>query len=265
MQELNNYSGDFNPNFKLEDFSQEFLMRMFQGWTHLYTASNEFYYQSIRKRKGDCVAFECRLKAWQAVNNEAIPKFSKAVSAYLENPSKDMLITLMRAFATLYTRQGEDWYNTVKDRFDAELALECEVEAWCRVGRETVPNHLRALGIEVSDLLDALKVTQIIPDGSAGGVYNPNYDFLSGDFIKLHMHPCLALQWLEKKGDSDRIIQLCHTTEVKTYQAFIEGVLPGAKVTATKLPPRTTPNEIPCYWEMKLDRGSSAGMGYEKG
>ena len=252
MPELDNYSGEFNPNFKIEDFNEEFLMKMFQGWTRLYAGSNEFYYQSIKKRRGEAVAFECRLKAWQKTNAEAIPKFSKAMSAYLENPSKDMLIKLIRAFATLYTRQGEDWYNAIKEKTNADLALECEVEAWCRVGREIVPGHLKALGIEVKDLLDALKVTQLIPDGAAGGVYNPNYDFLSANLIKLHMHPCLALAWLEKKGETDRIMQLCHTTEVATFQAFIEGVLPGAKVTATKLPPRKSPEEIPCYWEMRL-------------
>ena len=36
MSELNNYSGEFNPEFKFEDLSKEALLRLVKEYSRLY-------------------------------------------------------------------------------------------------------------------------------------------------------------------------------------------------------------------------------------
>ncbi len=44
MSRLRDYSGQFNPNLKLEDFSKEVLVKLIKMYGRLYMAVDGFWY-----------------------------------------------------------------------------------------------------------------------------------------------------------------------------------------------------------------------------
>jgi hypothetical protein len=187
MRELKDYSGDYKPDLKLEDFSKDFLVKMMIAWGRAYINMTECWFQAVKEQ--------------MKVSNEECAK--------------------------------------------------CETLAWKKIAETSVPKIAKSLDIEVKDIVDAMKVWQILPDGPRGGVFDTEVEVKDRNHIMLTVTKCRSLDWMEKNAPY-RIEPMCHELEVVAFNRYLTVFLPNAHANPVKLPPRKSPNEVPCIWEIKL-------------
>ncbi|MCK4222323.1 MAG: hypothetical protein KAX25_05565 [Dehalococcoidia bacterium] len=65
MNDLSDYSGEFNPNIRLEDFSKDFLLKLLELYSRLFLAIDGFWYLAVKKRAGNEEALSCDMWAWK--------------------------------------------------------------------------------------------------------------------------------------------------------------------------------------------------------
>ncbi|MFA4836622.1 MAG: hypothetical protein WC749_11200 [Dehalococcoidia bacterium] len=253
MQELQNYCGEFKSEIKPQDFSKDFLIKLMHEWVIVLNGVHELFHQTLKRDLGEQKAFDCRMAVWAKADELMTPKVSGAVRTYLKDTSKEALIKLMQTWGAGYARAAEDWYNTMKELVGDEQAHRYEMEVWCKTAETLNPALVKALGIEINNMVDFLKATQVIPDGALGGVYNPRYEILSKNHVIITFYHCRCLEWLEKNASPQRLVAVCHDTEVQAFRSYLKFFIPKATVTPLKLPPRKSKDEIPCQWELKLE------------
>jgi hypothetical protein len=184
----------------------------------------------------------------QDYSGEFVPKID------LHDFSKDFLIRLMHAWSSAYLRIDEIWNQAVvKHTGDAQLALNCELDCWFNVAERTVPRIAKAANIEVKDIVDAMKVWQMCPDGTLAGVYEAEYDIKNRNHIILAVTRCRTLEFLEKNAP-ERIRTVCHDIDIPMNEKYLTALVPDAEMKPLLLhdKPREKPNETPCIWELKL-------------
>jgi hypothetical protein len=169
-----------------------------------------------------------------------------------EDFSKDFLIKVMREWTAAYLRQAEFWFQTIEEQGGQKLACNCEAATWHKMGAITVPKVAKALGIKINDILDALKIWQLLPDGPLTGIIPVKYDIKNRNHIIMTVTKCGSLEFFERRGQTDRIAWMCEKLELPTITSYLTSLLPNAEVRALKLPPRKSADEIPCVWEFKL-------------
>ena len=64
MAELQDYSGEFNPDLSLPDFSKEALIRLLVGASKLYLGIDGVWTGLMRKKYGDQAAFDYDKEVW---------------------------------------------------------------------------------------------------------------------------------------------------------------------------------------------------------
>ena len=65
MEELNDYSGDFRPGLKLQDFSKEALERLFHATAKLYVGLDGLWHSLMREKFGEQMANELDSEIWK--------------------------------------------------------------------------------------------------------------------------------------------------------------------------------------------------------
>ncbi|MFC1943892.1 hypothetical protein ACFLX5_00065 [Chloroflexota bacterium] len=168
-----------------------------------------------------------------------------------EDFSKEFLVRLMREWASAYLRVDECWYNEVSQRAGIELASSCQVSAWLKIAERSVPKIAKAANIQVNDVVDFLKVSQLVPDGFLSGVFECEFDIKNRNHVIFTLTRCRTLDFLEKYSP-ERIVSVCHGIDIPVNERYISVFLPDAKMPPLKLPdgPRKDPSETPCKWEI---------------
>ncbi|MFC1944877.1 DUF6125 family protein [Chloroflexota bacterium] len=64
MAELKDYSGDFIPNIKYEDFSKEFMARLLTEYARLYLLADGLWYSLVQKEFGPEVPYNIDYDMW---------------------------------------------------------------------------------------------------------------------------------------------------------------------------------------------------------
>ena len=64
MRDLKDYSGEFIPDLKLQDFSKDALVNLVDAASRDYIGIDGLWTSIIRKRYGDEVAFDCSKEVW---------------------------------------------------------------------------------------------------------------------------------------------------------------------------------------------------------
>jgi hypothetical protein len=169
----------------------------------------------------------------------------------MEEFSKDFLVNVMRAWSSAYLRLDECWHKEAVEKFGEEQAFSCQLGAWQRVERVSVPKIAKTLKIEVNDIVDFLKLSQLLPDGVLTGIFQSKYEIKNRNHVIVTITRCRTLEYLEKE-DPSRIKTICHDIDIPMNQACLQSVLPQAKFLLIKLPdrPRKNQSEIPCIWEL---------------
>ena len=91
MRRLRDYSGQLNPNIKLENFSKDVLVKLLKMYSRLYLAVDGFWYLSVKEKVNNDMALACDFWVWgkQCKNEmERITKLlniqGKDVSSFLK-------------------------------------------------------------------------------------------------------------------------------------------------------------------------------------
>lgn len=66
MKEMDDYSGEFEPDLKLTDFSKKGLIRLVEIGGAIYGGVNRHWYQAVAKRYGEQVADKMHHEVWFA-------------------------------------------------------------------------------------------------------------------------------------------------------------------------------------------------------
>ena len=183
MKELDDLSGQFNPNLKFEDFSKEFLLKLMKVWQ----------------------------QAWLIMEGS--------------------------------------WYDAVKERCGAEVADACNLKAWLSIGSRVNPRYAKIANIQLNTVLDSLKAAQLPLDNSIG-LFPCEYEIKNPNHVIMTVRECRTLTYMEKSAP-ERIYPLCHVNEKPFLEKYY--INPKIKVKPLKLPPRKSPDEIACQWEIKLE------------
>ena len=64
MSRLRDYSGQLNPNIKVEDFSKDVLVKMVKMYGKLYLAVDGFWYLSVKEKVNNDMALACDFWVW---------------------------------------------------------------------------------------------------------------------------------------------------------------------------------------------------------
>ena len=65
LGKMRDYSGEFLPELKLEDFSADTLLGLVKLYSRLYMAVDGFWYLAVKERLGNDEALACDIRAWE--------------------------------------------------------------------------------------------------------------------------------------------------------------------------------------------------------
>jgi hypothetical protein len=164
--------------------------------------------------------------------------------------SKDFLLKLIHIWQYAWLQLDAAWFDAAKDRFGSEAAYDCDLAMWLRVAERCNPRYARMANIQLNTLVDSLKALQLPLDNTMGGLFPVEYDIKNENHAIVTVTNCRALLFCEREAP-ERIEPMCHVLEPQVIKAYL--VNPNIKVTALKLPPRKSPEEIACQWEYKLE------------
>jgi hypothetical protein len=166
-----------------------------------------------------------------------------------EDFSKDFLLKLIHIWQYAWLQLDAAWFDVVKDRFGIEAAYDCDVAMWLGVAGRCNPRYARMANIQLKTVVDSLKALQLPLDNTMGGLFPVEYDIKNENHAVVTVTNCRALLFCEREAP-ERIVPMCHVLEPQVIKAYL--INPNIKVTALKLPPRKSLEEIACQWEYKL-------------
>jgi hypothetical protein len=66
LNKLSDYSGEFLPNLKPNDFSHNTLVELLKLYSQLYRVLDGLWYRTVQERLGDKEALACDLQVWES-------------------------------------------------------------------------------------------------------------------------------------------------------------------------------------------------------
>jgi hypothetical protein len=174
----------------------------------------------------------------------------------IEDFSKDFLVKLMRQWSAAYLRMTELWNDAIVRRWGTEAAIPCEVEAWVRTSEITHPRIAKALNMEPKNIVDIMKLIQILPDGVGAGIYDPEYEIINENHVIMKFVRCRTLEFYEKRNQPERIVTVCQKVDPPVIERAVTVWFPNAEMKPLWVPsgPRSEEEKgkPPCAWEFKL-------------
>ncbi|MFC1923980.1 hypothetical protein ACFLXA_01245 [Chloroflexota bacterium] len=169
----------------------------------------------------------------------------------LEDFSKEFIIKLAKEWQNRYPLQEELWVEMIKDRFGQEVADEMEMIFNTKMAELSLPRMAKLANIQVKDMVDVMKVFQLIVEGLMAFQPDSTYEIINRNHVIWTAKRCLNLEYFEKV-DPARVQSFCHEKEGRYFELYTSIFLPNCEVTALKLPPRKSREEIACQWELKI-------------
>jgi len=165
-----------------------------------------------------------------------------------ENLSKSLLLKLMHNYQYAWIIMSGGFYDAVKKRWGSQVANECELASWMRVGDKVNPRYAKLANVELNTVVDSVKIT-FLPLDNVMGLYPAEYEVIDDNHVIMTVTQCRTLDYFEK-AEPERIIPMCHELEKPVIEKYM--VNPRIKVTPLVLPPRKSPDDIACKWEFTL-------------
>jgi hypothetical protein len=170
-----------------------------------------------------------------------------------ENLSKKALIRLLNEFGRAYIAIDGFWFTLVENRFGIDVAMELDTAIWSKyIPPWTTPRFRKALDIPGNNVETLFKTLQSLPDATRD-LYEYTFDLKNPNYGIFTVYRCPGLSFFERKQRPERIMPVCHELEPASMGAYAALINPDMVVTALKLPPRKSPDEISCQWEFKLE------------
>src|SRR5512136_1403173 len=164
--------------------------------------------------------------------------------------SKEFLLKLMTVWQYAWIRMSESWYVAVSERFGADAANDCNLQAWVNVAERVNPRFPKVGNFRLNTVLDSLKCLQLPLDNNIGPLYPVEYDIKTPNHVIMNIMQCRSLISYEKAAP-ELIGPICHVLEQKLMEKYLMN--PKIRVTPLKLPPRKNQEAMACQWELKLE------------
>ncbi len=92
MKGLTDYSGEFDPELRFEDFSKETLVKLLRVYTKLYQTVDGIWYLSVKERINNRDAVACDLWVWERMYRIEMVRLCKTL-----NIRRDGVVSLIKA------------------------------------------------------------------------------------------------------------------------------------------------------------------------
>jgi hypothetical protein len=172
-----------------------------------------------------------------------------------EDFSRDALLKLVKLYSKIYLGYMGMWNTVMRQHMSIEELAKYETEVYVRTARQfEAPGVANALNIKGNDVVTLIKLLQMIPDGSRQDAYDSTYDVKNNNHVILTIKTCPTLLFWEKRGNTKAIDICCSVGGVEeiTIVEYANFINPDIKVTALKVPPLKSKDEIACQWDIKL-------------
>jgi hypothetical protein len=175
-----------------------------------------------------------------------------------EDLSKDFIIKLIRRYSAGYLKLGDFWYERVEALVGPEKAMaEDAVDVWTKQAYWILPKIAQTANIEVKDIVDAMKVWQLVLDGFLTGRYVPQFNVKNRNHVIMSITYCRDLMYYQKQNMKDRIKWVCghNGVELLTMGPYLQCLVPNAQVKQLLGPPGSglpSKDGICCQWEYTL-------------
>lgn len=103
MNGLSDYSGEFNPDIRFEDFSKDFLVELLKLYSKLVLAIDGFWYLAIKERDSNEGAALCDMWAWEKEVKYEMNRLAKLLKI-----QGNAVVTLMKAL------QMSPWFQNLE-------------------------------------------------------------------------------------------------------------------------------------------------------
>ena len=80
MEELQDYSGEFKPDLRMQDFSKDAFVRLWRACGALHLGLDEVWYGVIKERYGEEIALELDSEVWRRQAIPELQRLSKAMN-----------------------------------------------------------------------------------------------------------------------------------------------------------------------------------------
>ncbi|MFC1869924.1 DUF6125 family protein [Chloroflexota bacterium] len=80
MKKLSDYSGEFLPELKLNDFSPDILADLLKLYSKLYIGLDGFWYLTVQERISNEEALACDKQAWDSASRYEMAKITKQLN-----------------------------------------------------------------------------------------------------------------------------------------------------------------------------------------
>jgi hypothetical protein len=164
----------------------------------------------------------------------------------LEELSKEELIQRIRLTAEMAVATDGMWFVAAEEAVGYDKALEMDTKVWVRYPTVFIKRIRKYIELPANPLE---KIKAIIK-------YDPLWLPINSDFpedtpqrLIFRVINCPALEAMERMG---RELLTCEPVEKAYMTALAQAVDPRIQLTAMKLPPRKSPDEICCQWLFSL-------------
>lgn len=172
-----------------------------------------------------------------------------------EDFSKEFLLKLMKVWQFVWLWGHTAWYEWIVDRLGIEEADKAGLAAMTRMAETVNPRYAGLAGVQLNTVVDSLKILALPLDNTVGGLFPVQYDIKNDNHVILTVKQCRNLLGWEKMADTvqarTRIDFWCRVAEKPILQRYL--VNSRIRVTPLQLPPRSSPEEIACRWELKIE------------
>ena len=168
-----------------------------------------------------------------------------------ENLSKKALIKLAKVYSLYALMIHWGWRQVIDEELGEAKEYEMWKENWLRVGPQAAERITKTFNIKERNVIGFFKSLQLDPFFPLGR-FVVDYEIKSPNLGIMTVKRCPALLRWEPKGDTKSIELICSDLEKVTFQQYGRFYHPELKMIPMKLPPRQSPDEIACQWEVRI-------------
>lgn len=295
--ELADYSGAFRPEFRLTDFSRDFLAQNYVPYVEAYMLLVlDAWFAEVTERHDAAVAAECEWAAWidqilpevERMQGEFLPAGTtysdpNAGVAEADRPgtrvdytgvfsptdglgvlTKAELIRWVLGSHEYLLQCIEAWATQLTVRDGLDTMFDIQFTLW---GDTVLPGAKklkeRFFGITGGTVADWMKDLQIDATALPGKAFDCTFEMPEPDVGVLTFNRCVAVNQWEAMGRPDILEKNCHSTCPKSMIVTTEYYDPNMQVEILAIPPRVDDGDVCCRWRFSIDDGTTESVPIE--
>jgi hypothetical protein len=284
--ELDDYSGEWRPDLRYTDFSNEFLAGRVIPWSEAYLLlCVNGWYDEVSRRYGADLAAEIEWAAWtdqmtpelERMKSEFLPAgttyadpngdvteadrpttrvvYTGLFTAHdaLDELTKPELVTWILGSHEYLLQAIEGWAAQIVVRFGLDVMFDIQYKLW---GDTVLPGakQLKSeyLGITGNTVADWMKDLHMDATSMPGKAFDLSFEMPEPDVGIMTFNRCVAVDQWEGMGRPDILEKNCHSTCPKSMIVTTKMYNPNMKVDILAIPPRRDPGDVCCKWRFSM-------------